>query len=215
MHVKEERSDGRGGGKEQRVPRAEPETNREPLRRRRPVTQAATSSAERKTWRGSPARGGAAHPDIRTEARGTRVPRTRLPCVAPGPWRHPARAPLPRLHRARCLLFSRSEQSRRGKERTVQACRAPCEEMRCKHRVPPQTATETRTGPGGAPPDSLLPPPQHPWHRGDRGPRGKACFPRASAAQETRGSGRPSYTKPLKIPTDVYLAPDSTLLPTG
>lgn len=158
MHVKEERSDGRGGGKEQRVPRAEPETNREPLRRRRPVTQAATSSAERKTWRGSPARGGAAHPDIRTEARGTRVPRTRLPCVAPGPWPHPARAPLPRLHRARCLLFSRSEQSRRGKERTVQACRAPCEEMRCKHRVPPQTATETQTGPGG-PPDSLLPPP--------------------------------------------------------
>lgn len=150
MHVKEERSDGRGGGKEQRVPRAEPETNREPLRRRRPVTQAATSSAERKTWRGSPARGGAAHPDIHTEARGTRVPRTRLPCVAPGPWRHPARAPLPRLHRARCLLFSRSEQSRRGKERTVQACRAPCAEMWCKHRVPPQTATETRTGPGGA-----------------------------------------------------------------
>lgn len=215
MHVKEERSDGRGGGKEQRVPRAEPETNREPLRRRRPVTQAATSSAERKTWRGSPARGGAAHPDIRTEARGTRVPRTWLPCVAPGPWRHPARAPLPRLHRARCLLFSRSEQSRRGKERTVQACRAPCAEMWCKHRVPPQTATETQTGPGGVPPDSLLPPPQHPWHRGDRGPRGKACFPRASAPQETRGSGWPSYTKPLKIPTDAYLAPDSTLLPTG
>lgn len=75
MHVKGERSNGRGGGKEQRVPRAEPETNREPLRRRRPVTQAATSSAERKTWRGSPARGGAAHPDIRTEAPGD-------PCAA-------------------------------------------------------------------------------------------------------------------------------------
>lgn len=51
-------------------PRVELETNEEPLRRRGSVMQAATSSAERKNWRGSLARGGAEHPDIRFKARG-------------------------------------------------------------------------------------------------------------------------------------------------
>lgn len=41
------------------------------------------------------------------------------------------------------------------------------------------------------------------------------CFPRSVAAQETRVLGRPPYRSPLKIPINVYLAPDTTLLPTG
>lgn len=67
----------------------------------------------------------------------------------------------------------------------------------------------------GGPGTAFTIPPPHSQHRRHSAPVGKLCFPRSLAARETRVLGRPSHRNPLKILINVYLAPDTILLPTG
>ena len=67
----------------------------------------------------------------------------------------------------------------------------------------------------GGPRAAFTTPPAHSQHWRDGAGEGKLCFPRSLAAWEIHVLGQPPYRNPLKIPTDVYLALDTVLLPTG
>lgn len=86
--------------------------------------------------------------------------------------------------------------------------------MLYKYQVPPYYYHRDLNWAGG-PGTAFATPPPHSQHRRDSAPTGKLCFPRCLAALETRVLGRLSYRNPLKIPINVYLAPDTILLPTG